>query len=125
MAIGPEVTQQSIKVLDTIAEKFGHRFHYDYCLLGLLQWRKPAPASGRNHRDLPDSDAILFGAVGHPKYDNDPAAKVKPEQGLMRLRKSLQLFANIGRLLPTRHCTICRRSRLNYWSRWILLFTGN
>ena len=42
-----------------------------------------------------NSDAILFGAIGHPKYDNDPTAKVRPEQGLLKLRKSLQLFANI------------------------------
>ena len=42
-----------------------------------------------------DSDAILFGAIGHPKYDNDPSAKVRPEQGLLKLRKTLQLFANI------------------------------
>ena len=42
-----------------------------------------------------ESDAILFGAIGHPKYDNDPSAKVRPEQGLLKLRKSLQLFANI------------------------------
>jgi 3-isopropylmalate dehydrogenase len=42
-----------------------------------------------------ESDAILFGAIGHPKYDNDPTAKVRPEQGLLKLRKELQLFANI------------------------------
>ena len=41
------------------------------------------------------SDAILFGAIGHPKYDNDPSAKIRPEQGLLRLRKELGLFANI------------------------------
>jgi len=94
--IGPEVTQQSIKVLDTVAEKFGHEFHYDYCLMG-------AVAIDQTGDPLPDetievclnSDAILFGAIGHPKYDNDPTAKVRPEQGLLKLRKSLQLFANI------------------------------
>ena len=42
-----------------------------------------------------ESDAILFGAIGHPKYDNDPNAKVRPEQGLLEMRKTLQLFANI------------------------------
>jgi 3-isopropylmalate dehydrogenase len=41
------------------------------------------------------SDAILFGSIGHPKYDNDPSAKVRPEQGLLKLRKELGLFANI------------------------------
>lgn len=94
--IGPEVTQQSIRVLDAIAGRFGHEFDYTYCLMG-------AVAIDETGNPLPDetietclnSDAILFGAIGHPKYDNDPTAKVRPEQGLLKLRKSLQLFANI------------------------------
>lgn len=94
--IGPEVTQQSIRVLDAIAEQYNHQFTYDYCLMG-------ADAIDKTGSALPDetveicleSDAILFGAIGHPKYDNDPMAKVRPEQGLLKLRKSLQLFANI------------------------------
>lgn len=94
--IGPEVTRQSIKVLDIIAERFGHRFHYAFGLMG-------ADAIDKTGNPLPDetiatcleSDAILFGAIGHPKYDNDPTAKVRPEQGLLKLRKELQLFANI------------------------------
>jgi 3-isopropylmalate dehydrogenase len=94
--IGPEVTQQSIRVLNAIAEHFGHEFNYTYCLMG-------ADAIDKTGNPLPDetievclnSDAILFGAIGHPKYDNDPTAKVRPEQGLLKLRKSLQLYANI------------------------------
>lgn len=94
--IGPEVTKQSIKVLDAIAQQFNHEFNYTYCLMG-------ADAIDKTGNPLPDetievclnSDAILFGAIGHPKYDNDPTAKVRPEQGLLKLRKSLQLFANI------------------------------
>jgi 3-isopropylmalate dehydrogenase len=94
--IGPEVTQQSIKILDAIAQQFGHRFNYSYGLMG-------ADAIDKTGNPLPDdtiqtcldSDAILFGAIGHPKYDNDPTAKVRPEQGLLKLRKSLGLFANI------------------------------
>jgi 3-isopropylmalate dehydrogenase len=94
--IGPEVTRQSIKILNAVAEKFGHEFNYTYCLMG-------ADAIDKTGNPLPDetieaalnSDAILFGAIGHPKYDNDPTAKVRPEQGLLKLRKSLQLFANI------------------------------
>src|SRR5689334_17334671 len=94
--IGPEVTKQSIKVLDAIAERYGHEFHYQYGLMG-------ADAIDKTGNPLPDetlevcleSDAILFGAIGHPKYDNDPGAKVRPEQGLLKLRKSLGLFANI------------------------------
>src|SRR5258707_13524716 len=94
--IGPEVTRQAVKVLNSITEEFSHEFQYKYCLMG-------ADAIDRTGNPLPDetittclnSDAILFGAIGHPKYDNDPTAKVRPEQGLLKLRKSLQLFANI------------------------------
>ncbi len=94
--IGPEVTQQSIKVLNAIGKRFGHSFSYTYGLMG-------ADAIDKTGNPLPDetiqvclaADAILFGAIGHPKYDNDPTAKVRPEQGLLKLRKELQLFANI------------------------------
>ena len=94
--IGPEVTQQSVKILKAIAERFDHEFNYTYCLMG-------ADAIDKTGNPLPDetievclnNDAILFGAIGHPKYDNDPTAKVRPEQGLLKIRKTLQLFANI------------------------------
>lgn len=94
--IGPEVIQQAIKVLNAIAQQYAHSFNYHYCLMG-------ADAIDKTGNPLPDdtiatclqSDAILFGAIGHPKYDNDPSAKVRPEQGLLKLRKTLQLFANI------------------------------
>ena len=94
--IGPEVTRQSIRVLNTIAERFGHEFNYSFGSIG-------AEAIETTGSPLPEetlevclnSDAILFGAIGHPKYDNDPTATVRPEQGLLKLRKSLGLFANI------------------------------
>lgn len=94
--IGPEVTAQAIKVLNAVGERFGHSFQYSHGVMG-------ADAIDRTGNPLPEptlelclqSDAILFGAIGHPKYDNDPTAKVRPEQGLLKLRKSLQLFANI------------------------------
>ncbi len=94
--IGPEVTRQAVRILNAIAESFNHEFEYTYCLMG-------ADAIDKTGTPLPDetieiclkSDAILFGAIGHPKYDNDPTAKVRPEQGLLKLRKSLQLYANI------------------------------
>lgn len=94
--IGPEVTRQSVKVLDAIAEKFGHEFDYKYCLLGAVAIDKTGSPLPQETIDIClDTDAILFGAIGHPKYDNDPSAKVRPEQGLLGLRKALQLFANI------------------------------
>ncbi len=94
--IGPEVTQQSIRVLNAIGQRYGHSFQYEYGLMG-------AVAIDQTGNPLPDetiaiclkSDAVLFGAIGDPKYDNDPTAKVRPEQGLLKLRKELQLFANI------------------------------
>jgi 3-isopropylmalate dehydrogenase len=94
--IGPEVTEQSIKVLNIIAKQFKHEFSYEHALMGAI-------AIDKTGNPLPDetikiclaSDAILFGAIGDPKYDNDPTANVRPEQGLLKLRKELQLFANI------------------------------
>ncbi|MBK5272846.1 MAG: 3-isopropylmalate dehydrogenase [Bacteroidia bacterium] len=94
--VGPEVTRQTVKVLNSVATQFGHEFQFKHCLAG-------ADAINKTGSPLPDetietslnSDAILLGAIGHPKYDNDPTAKVRPEQGLLKLRKSLQLFANI------------------------------
>ncbi|MGC4102487.1 3-isopropylmalate dehydrogenase [Ferruginibacter sp.] len=94
--IGPEVTKQSVKVLNAIAEQFGHEFEYKYCLLGADAIDKTGTPLPEETIDIClDSDAILFGAIGHPKYDNDPTAKVRPEQGLLGIRKALQLFANI------------------------------
>jgi 3-isopropylmalate dehydrogenase len=94
--IGPEVTKQAVRVLDAVAEQFGHIFNYKYCLLGADAIDKTGtPLPGETIDICLDSDAILFGAIGHPKYDNDPAAKVRPEQGLLGLRKALQLYANI------------------------------
>jgi len=94
--IGPEVVAEGQKVLEAIAEKFGHTFEFTYGDVGAI-------AIDNSGTPLPDatlevceqSDAFLFGAIGHPKYDNDPSAKVRPEQGLLKLRKSLGLYANI------------------------------
>ncbi len=94
--IGPEVTHQSIKVLNAIATKYRHNFTYTYGLMGAIAIDKTGEALPQHTIDICHaSDAILFGAIGHPKYDNDPSAKVRPEQGLLKLRKELQLFANI------------------------------
>lgn len=94
--IGPEVTSQAVKALEAVARRFDHSFTYEYCLMG-------ACAIDATGSPLPDetieaclnSDAVLFGAIGDPRYDNDPNARLRPEQGLLKLRKSLQLFANI------------------------------
>ena len=94
--IGPEVTKQSIRILNSIAERFGHSFTYQEALIGADAIDKTGTALPSETIDIClDSDAVLFGAVGHPKYDNDPNAKVRPEQGILGIRKALQLFANI------------------------------
>jgi 3-isopropylmalate dehydrogenase len=94
--IGPEVTRQSVKVLNAIAGQFNHHFNYTYRLMGAVAIDKTGnPLPDETIESCLNSDAVLFGAIGHPKYDNDPTAKVRPEQGLLKLRKSLQLFGNI------------------------------
>ena len=94
--IGPEVMTETVKVLRAVGEKYGHTFDFTDALIG-------AAAIDATGDPLPEatvevckaSDAILLGAVGTPKYDNDPTAKVRPEQGLLRLRKTFGLYANI------------------------------
>lgn len=94
--IGPEVTNQAIKVLDAISERFGHSFNYTEGLIGAVAIDKTGtPYPDATEEICKKSDAILFGAIGDPKYDNDPTAKVRPEQGLLKMRKNLGLFANI------------------------------
>jgi 3-isopropylmalate dehydrogenase len=82
--------------LDKTAAKFGHEFTYDEALIGHVAIEATGNPLPMNHwRKMRQSDAVLFGAVGHPKYDNDPSAKVRPEQGLLKMRKELGLYANI------------------------------
>ncbi len=94
--IGPEVTQEALKVTQVIAEKFGHELTYQEALVGATaidEVGEPYPKS--THELCMQADAVLFGAIGHPKFDNDPSAKVRPEQGLLKMRKDLGLYANI------------------------------
>ena len=94
--IGPEVIEQGIKVLDAVADRFGHYFEYCFADTGAIaidRYGDPLPET--TLEACLNADAIFYGAIGHPKFDNDPNAKVRPEQGLLRLRKELGLFANI------------------------------
>ncbi len=94
--IGPEIIDQSIKVLNAIAKRFNHNFQYTEVLMGACAIDATGvPLPDETLEVCKNSDAILFGAIGHPKYDNDPNAKVRPEQGLLKIRKELGLFANI------------------------------
>ena len=94
--IGPEITQQSMKVLKAVADRFDHEFNFEEAEVGAVAIDKLGDPLPETTLELcRKSDAVLFGAIGDPKYDNDPSAKVRPEQGLLRLRKELGLFANI------------------------------
>ena len=94
--IGPEVITQAIKVLDAIKNKYNHEWIYFYADIGSVaidNYGDPFPQE--TEEACINSDAVLLGAIGDPKYDNDPSAKVRPEQGLLRMRKTLGLFSNI------------------------------
>ncbi len=94
--IGPEVTKQSIKVLESLGKKFNHKIELENGLVGAVAIDKHNdPYPDETHQVCLNSDAILFGAIGDPKYDNDPKAKVRPEQGLLKMRKKLGLYANL------------------------------
>ncbi len=94
--IGPEVIKQGMKVLDAIAERYGHSFKYTHASVGATAIDKFGDPLPKTTSDICySSDAILFGAIGDPKYDNDPSAKVRPEQGLLKLRKMMGLFCNM------------------------------
>ncbi|MCF8224857.1 MAG: 3-isopropylmalate dehydrogenase [Bacteroidales bacterium] len=94
--IGPEIVEQALKVLKAVALKFNHSFEFTEGLVGAAaidQTGNPYPDD--THRICMDADAVIFGAIGDPKYDNDPKARVRPEQGLLAMRKKLGLYANI------------------------------
>jgi 3-isopropylmalate dehydrogenase len=94
--IGPEVVAQAKKTMHAIADRFGHQFDFKTLLIGAAAIDKTGnPLPVETIEACLDADAILLGAVGHPKFDHDPTAKVRPEQGLLGLRKALDLFANI------------------------------
>ena len=94
--IGPEVVEQAVKAVDAVCRKFGHEASYTYGYVGACAIdRCGDPDPAETHALCMASDAVLFGAVGDPKYDNDPTAKVRPEQGLLAIRKQLGLYANL------------------------------
>ncbi len=94
--IGPEVIKQALKVLYAIEKKFTHQFTYSECSIGAAAMdRGLDPLPPETLESCQRADAILFGAIGDPKYDLDPHAKIRPEQGLLRLRKELGLYANL------------------------------
>ena len=94
--VGPEVLTQAVKCLQAVEETFNHHFIYTESPVGAIAIDKTGePLPEATLEACKKSDAILFGAIGAPKYDNNPDAKVRPEQGLLKLRKELGLFCNI------------------------------
>ena len=94
--IGPEIIEQALNVTKAIAEKFGHKLTYETALVGACAIDKTGnPYPEETHALCLKSDAVLFGAIGHPRFDNDPKAKIRPEQGLLAMRKKLGLYANL------------------------------
>lgn len=104
--IGPEISEQGVSVTKAVAKKFGHQVSFSSALCGAAAIDAVGDPFPQDTFHLcQQSDAVLFSAVGDPKYDNDPAAKVRPEQGLLAMRKKLGLFANI-RPVQTFSCLI-------------------
>lgn len=94
--IGPEIIAQALEVTKAICAKFNHELTYKEALVGAIAIDKTGnPYPQETHDLCMDSDAVLFGAIGDPKYDNNPSAKVRPEQGLLKMRKELGLYANL------------------------------
>lgn len=94
--IGPEIMEQAIKVVNAVCRKYGHSVEYQYGLVGAAAIDKTGhPYPEETHKICMDADAVLFGAIGDPRFDNNPQAKVRPEQGLLDMRKKLGLYANL------------------------------
>lgn len=94
--IGPEIVAEAVKAVDAVAAKFDYKVSYTFAKVGAAaidEVGNPYPDS--THQVCMASDAVLFGAIGDPRFDNNPEAKVRPEQGLLAMRKKLGLFANL------------------------------
>lgn len=94
--IGPEISVQGVNVMNAVCNKFSHSVNYKYAICGADAIDKVGdPFPEETFEICNEADAVLFSAVGDPKFDNNPTAKVRPEQGLLAMRKKLGLFANI------------------------------
>lgn len=106
--IGPEVMREGIRVLDAVAAKYHHEFIYHEAACGAHAIDTVGdPFPDATFKTCMDADAVLFAAVGDPRYDNDPTSRVRPEAGLLAMRKQLGLYANI-RPVATFDCMLHR-----------------
>lgn len=94
--IGPEISRQGVEVMSAVCRRFNHTVSYEYAICGADAIDKVGdPFPEETFQTCMRADAVLFSAIGDPRYDNDPTAPVRPEQGLLAMRKRLGLFANI------------------------------
>lgn len=94
--IGPEISKVGVDVMNAVAKRFGHEITYTQAICGAAAIDEVGdPFPEETFRICQEADAVFFSAVGDPKFDNNPAAKVRPEQGLLAMRKKLGLYANI------------------------------
>lgn len=99
--IGPEIIKQALKSVEAVCRVFGHRITYTYGNVGAAAIDACGdPYPEVTHRICLESDAVLFGAIGDPRFDNNPLSKVRPEQGLLKMRQALGLYANIRPVAP-------------------------
>jgi 3-isopropylmalate dehydrogenase len=104
--IGPEISEQGVAVMSAVCEKFGHTVTYEHAICGAAAIDSVGdPFPEETFQTCMRADAVLFSAVGDPRFDNDPTATVRPEQGLLAMRKRLGLYANI-RPIETFDCLI-------------------
>lgn len=104
--IGPEISVQGVNVMNAVCKRFGHEVSYEYALCGAAAIDAAGdPFPDETYEICKAADAVLFSAVGDPKFDNNPTATVRPEQGLLAMRKKLGLFANI-RPVQTFKCMV-------------------
>lgn len=104
--IGPEISKQGVDVMSAVCRRFHHTVDYRFALCGAAAIDVTGdPFPEDTFRICEEVDAVLFSAVGDPKYDNDPSAMVRPEQGLLAMRKKLGLYANI-RPIETFRCLL-------------------
>ncbi len=89
--IGPEIIEQAMKTVKAVTKKFNHELIYEYGITGADAIDKVGdPYPAETHELCMKSDAVLFGAIGDPKFDNNPK-RVRPEQGLLEMRKKLRI----------------------------------
>lgn len=104
--IGPEISAQGVAVMQAVCQKFGHEATFTPALVGAAAIDAVGdPFPEDTYEICKKADAVLFSSVGDPKFDNNPNAKVRPEQGLLAMRRKLGLFANI-RPVQTFDCLI-------------------